>query len=117
MKKYIVCIFLFLLATVSALAWLQDRQPVAGPEKAEGTRRIVAYNVGVFSKYQTNSMEEVAELMRELGADVIALCELDSCNRRHDSFQLEEFTRILSGEKDKIRDFHKKAKKTLAFIE
>ncbi|MBO5814883.1 MAG: endonuclease/exonuclease/phosphatase family protein [Bacteroidales bacterium] len=100
MKKYIVCIFLFLLATVSALAWLQDRQPVAGPEKAEGTRRIVAYNVGVFSKYQTNSMEEVAELMRELGADVIALCELDSCNRRHDSFQLEEFTRILSGEKD-----------------
>lgn len=98
MKKYVVCIFLFCVASVSSLAWFRGRQPAAGPERTEGVRRIVAYNAGVFSKYQADSMEDVAEMMHELGADAIALCELDSCNRRHDSFQLEDFARILGGE-------------------
>lgn len=53
--------------------------------------RIVTYNVGVFSKYDDDSTREVADMMHELGADVMALCELDSCNRRHATFQLKEF--------------------------
>jgi len=54
---------------------------------------IVSYNVGVFSKYVPNSSPEVAEMMHEVHADVIALSELDSCsiirNDRRD--QLKEF--------------------------
>lgn len=94
MKKCIVCIFLFCAALVSSLARLQDSLPAANPEKDGGTTRIVAYNVGVFSKYH-DSMQEVADMMREMGADAIALCELDSCNRRHGTFQLEDFTKAL----------------------
>ena len=54
---------------------------------------IVSYNVGVFNKYVPNSCAEVAEMMQEVRADVIGLCELDSCsivrNDRRD--QLKEF--------------------------
>ena len=54
---------------------------------------ICSYNVGVFNKYVPDSSEEVAEMMHEVRADVIGLCELDSCsiirNNRRD--QLKEF--------------------------
>nr|MCR4910094.1 hypothetical protein [Bacteroidales bacterium] len=54
---------------------------------------VVSYNVGVFNKYVKNSSPEVAAMMREIGADVVGLCELDSCsivrNQRRD--QLAEF--------------------------
>lgn len=97
MKKCIVCIFLFCIAAVSSLARTGDSRPAANPEKTGGIRRIVAYNVGVFSKYH-DSLQDIANMMQEMDADVIALCELDSCNRRHGTFQLEDFTKVLSGE-------------------
>lgn len=54
---------------------------------------IVSYNVGTFSKYVPDSSGDVAEMMHELRADAIGLCELDSCsivrNDRHN--QLAEF--------------------------
>lgn len=54
---------------------------------------VVSYNVGVFNKFVKNSSPEVAAMMHEIGADVIGLCELDSCsivrNQRRD--QLAEF--------------------------
>ena len=54
---------------------------------------VVSYNVGVFNKYVPDSSGEVAEMMQEVRADVIGLCELDSCsvvrNDRRD--QLKEF--------------------------
>lgn len=49
---------------------------------------LMTYNVGVFSKYK-DSLQDVAELIREEGAGLVALNELDSCNRRHNTFQLE----------------------------
>ncbi|MBP5488058.1 MAG: endonuclease/exonuclease/phosphatase family protein [Bacteroidales bacterium] len=57
------------------------------------TLTIVSYNVGAFNKYVRNSSPEVAEMMNEVRADVIGLCEIDSCsivrnNRRN---QLAEF--------------------------
>lgn len=54
---------------------------------------IVSYNVGAFNKYVKNSSPAVAKMMKEVRADVIGLCELDSCslvrNQRRD--QLAEF--------------------------
>lgn len=99
MKKCIVCIFLICVTAVSSLAWLRSRQPERIPDKAGQAWRIVSYNVGVFSKYH-DSLQEIANMMQELGADAIALCELDSCNRRHGTFQLEDFTKALNGETD-----------------
>ena len=49
---------------------------------------LMTYNVGVFSKYK-DSLQNVAELIREEGASLVALNELDSCNRRHNVFQLD----------------------------
>ena len=52
------------------------------------TLKIVHYNVGVFSKEIENSIPMIAGMMKELDADVISLNELDSCNLRHDTYQL-----------------------------
>ena len=45
--------------------------------------RIVSYNVGAFGKYMDSSIPMIADMMKEVGADVVTLNELDSCNRRH----------------------------------
>ena len=58
---------------------------------------LISYNVGTFSKYSENSMPQVADLVRALNADAVALNELDSCNRRHDVFQLEKLAASLGG--------------------
>lgn len=98
MKKYIVCIFFLCFATVLASGCSRDNAKTVDPEKSGYILRIVAYNVGVFSKYLEDSTQDVAKMMQELGADAIAVCELDSCNRRHGTFQLEDFARVLSDE-------------------
>ena len=56
---------------------------------------LATYNVGVFSKYTGDSSADIAALVRRLGVDYLALNELDSCNRRHSSFQLQEFAGLL----------------------
>lgn len=81
MKKIFVSIFFLSLISVAASAQL----------------RIVAYNVGAFSKYSEDSTHDIAKMMHETGADAVAVCELDSCNRRHATFQLEEFAEALGG--------------------
>ena len=53
--------------------------------------RIVQYNVGAFSKVLESSIPMIADMMQEIGADAISLNELDSCNARHDYYQLEMF--------------------------
>lgn len=60
-------------------------------------RTLVTYNVGVFSKYLDNSIGEVANLLSGLGADYVALNELDSCNRRHPVYQLGALVDSLGG--------------------
>ena len=51
---------------------------------------LLSYNVGVFSKYEDDTTPQVAELIRTAGASLVALNELDSCNRRHAAYQLKE---------------------------
>ena len=51
---------------------------------------LISYNVGAFGKYK-DSLQEVAQFIREEGASYVALQELDSCNRRHNVFQLSLF--------------------------
>jgi endonuclease/exonuclease/phosphatase family metal-dependent hydrolase len=58
---------------------------------------LVSYNVGVFSKYEDDTTPQVAEVIRSSGATFVALNELDSCNRRHATFQLSELADALGG--------------------
>ena len=43
---------------------------------------FVHYNVGVFNKYDSCSVDAVARAVKEMGGDVVSLNELDSCARR-----------------------------------
>ena len=65
--------------------------------KRRGPVTLVSYNVGVFSKYVDNSIPEIADVIRESGATFVALNELDSCNRRHDNYQLKDLAEELGG--------------------
>ena len=56
-----------------------------GKSKEPATMTLLTYNVGVFSKYEDDTTPQVAELIRNTGASLVALNELDSCNRRHAS--------------------------------
>ncbi|MBR4809122.1 MAG: alpha-N-acetylglucosaminidase C-terminal domain-containing protein [Bacteroidales bacterium] len=58
---------------------------------------LMSWNVGVFSKYSLDSMAEVARAILAYGADAVCLNELDSCNRRHDGYQLRELAECLGG--------------------
>jgi len=59
------------------------------------TLTLVTYNVGAFSKYEDNTIPQVAEVILAADASYVALNELDSCNRRHDSYQLQELAEAL----------------------
>ena len=43
---------------------------------------IVQYNVGVFSKYDSSSVEHIARAVKEMAADAVTLNEIDSCTTR-----------------------------------
>ncbi|MCQ2139686.1 MAG: endonuclease/exonuclease/phosphatase family protein [Bacteroidales bacterium] len=62
------------------------------PQKA---LRVVQYNVGAFAKEIENSIPMISDMMKELGADVVSLNELDSCNRRHENYQLADFAKAM----------------------
>lgn len=64
-------------------------------DKAAGTLRLVQYNVGVFSKQMANSTAMIAAMMDELKADVISVNETDSCNTRHNAYQVKLFAEAL----------------------
>ena len=83
MKKHLILIGLALVASCAC-----------GPQK-EFT--LLTYNVGVFSKYLDNSTADVAALILDTGASFVALNELDSCNRRHPAFQLQDLSDSLGG--------------------
>ena len=58
---------------------------------------LVSYNVGVFSKYEDNTIPQVADVIRTAEASLVALNELDSCNRRHANYQLQDLAGELGG--------------------
>lgn len=60
---------------------------------------VMTYNVGIFGKYMEDSSEDIASLVNSLDVDAVALNELDSCNRRHNVYQAEEFA-LKSGGRD-----------------
>ena len=51
--------------------------------------RLMTYNVGAFGKELDDSAPMIARMIAELGAEVVGLNELDSCNRRHDINQVQ----------------------------
>lgn len=65
--------------------------------KAEGSLRIMSYNVGAFSKFMSNSSSTIAAMIKEVEADVVGLNELDSCNTRHKVNQVAELAQNLGG--------------------
>ena len=62
---------------------------------------LISYNVGAFGKYSEDSSPAVAEFILQSGAVIAGLNELDSCNRRHAAYQLENLSSQLGG-----WDFH-----------
>lgn len=96
MKKCIAGIISMGMAIVSLWGLCQADAAAGNPVKTDGVRRIAAYNVGVFSKYSDDSMRDVVGMIRELDVDALAVCELDSCNLRHGTFQLKDFAEIVS---------------------
>ena len=75
----------------------EDETSVVIPDysKTKGSVRIMTYNVGVFGKYMDNSVPLVATLLKEAKPDIVGLNELDSCNTRHNVYQLEELNKCL----------------------
>lgn len=60
--------------------------------------KLMTYNVGVFSKYTDDSAPEVAAMIREKGAQAVAINEQDSCNRRHNVYQTKHLAECLGDE-------------------
>jgi endonuclease/exonuclease/phosphatase family metal-dependent hydrolase len=65
--------------------------------KEEGSLRVMAYNVGAFSKFMQNSTSMVADMILEIKADVVGLNELDSINLRHKVNQVASLAQELGG--------------------
>lgn len=74
--------------TFDSDCWELEQSIVAdAPMVTSDDIKLLTYNVGAFGKYR-DSLQDVAQLIRESGASYVALQELDSCNRRHNVFQL-----------------------------
>lgn len=58
---------------------------------------VLTYNVGAFGKYDEDSSDAVAKIIETSGASLVGLNELDSCNRRHNTFQLKVLAEKLGG--------------------
>lgn len=91
MKKYL---FLLSAAIFCCLSCTENK---AFYPKPEGSIRLLQYNVGAFGKYMDNSTEMIAAMIGELQADIVSLNEVDSCNRRHDTFQSADLAQALGG--------------------
>ena len=67
-------------------------------QKPQRSLTLMTYNVGAFSKYEDNTTADVARLIQDKGATLVALNELDSCNNRHSAYQLKELAQALGPE-------------------
>lgn len=56
----------------------------------------MTYNVGAFGKEMDDSAPMVARMIAEIGAETVALNELDSCNRRHGIDQAQHLADALN---------------------
>lgn len=58
---------------------------------------LMTYNVGAFSKYGESSLPDIADIILRSEATLVSLNELDSCNRRHNQYQLQILADSLGG--------------------
>lgn len=66
--------------------------------QSEREYTFVQYNVGVFDKYDSSSVEAVARAVKEMGAVAVTLNEVDSCtNRTGKVDQLAAFAEAMGG--------------------
>ncbi len=68
--------------------------------KASGSFRIMSYNIGSFGKYitsVTDNVAMVAEMIKEVEADAVALNELDSVNTRHNVNEVAILAEAIGG--------------------
>ena len=99
--KYLAICTTVLLNVACASEEYWDEKPLhasganseAVADKDDDVIRLVQYNVGAFRKSGGNSLVMIADMMKELGADVISLNEVDSCTTRTGKVnQLAHFT-------------------------
>ena len=68
--------------------------------KSQETKTItlVQYNVGVFAKYDSSSVDAVKRAVLEMGADAVTFNEVDSCTTRTGSVdQMAAFAEAMGG--------------------
>ena len=88
---------------VAAAPMVEDRPAadpaVLGPKLLKKwfptERTLISYNVGAFGKYDKSSVKGIARALEE--ADLVAVQETDSCNRRHNSFQVKDLAEAMGG--------------------
>ncbi len=65
-------------------------------DKEETVLRIVQYNVGAFSKYMENSTQMIADMLKEMEADVCSINETDSMTTRTGNvYQMEKLNQAM----------------------
>ena len=89
MKKLLV----IAVAAVFLLSCGNCQRAAKGPQRLT----LMTYNVGAFSKYMEDSTPGVAVLIKDQGADYVALNETDSCNTRHKTYQVKDLADALGG--------------------
>lgn len=67
------------------------------PPQTQKNLTLVTYNIGNFAKYMDDSSPLAAAALKNVKADAVGLNELDSCNRRHNVYQLKEFAAAMGG--------------------
>ena len=92
--KYTILCAVAVLAVACAEEEYWDEKPLhtedeseSVMEKEETSLRLVQYNVGIFQKSGSSSLNMVAAMMTELEADIIGLNEVDSCTTRSGKIQ------------------------------
>ena len=92
-------IYTILLMVLMASCCAQHKLPhteVPGPAP-EKRLTLVSYNTGNFAKYMDDSSPLAVAALKSVKADAVGLNELDSCNRRHNVYQLKEFAAAMGG--------------------
>lgn len=115
------CKIIILLLTLLATACGRGNNVEEGPlhdnsatseatitAKANGSFRIVTYNVGAINKFISDNFTKeqnvnlIADIIREANADAVCFQELDSCNTRNNYFQLKTLSEAI----DKSWQYH-----------
>lgn len=87
-------LYLYTLLLLALLSCGNCQKAAKGPQHLT----LMTYNVGVFGKYQENSTEGVAALIKQQGAQIVGLNETDSLTTRHYAYQVKELAQALGAD-------------------